>query len=120
MRTKTMLLVVAIATIGLTMPAAQAVEKAYMWPTRRSELTTWHGVYAHPQYGAPVALVVPPTSNLQTNWGWGPTASRVSRVDHQFGRNYVGPGPYGGPFRGRPAWPQDTMQFGVYSVRGPW
>jgi hypothetical protein len=45
---------------------------------------------------------------------------RISRIDHQFTRNYPGPGPFGGGFRTTPHWPQDTAQFGVYYVRGPW
>ena len=66
------------------------------------------------------ALVVPPTANLQTNWGWGVASSRISRIDHQFQRNYPGAGMFGGPFRPTPVWPHDTTQFGVYYVRGPW
>ncbi len=80
----------------------------------------WHGNYAHSAYGQPVALVVPPTAQLQTNWSWGAPSARLSRIDHQFGRNYPGPGPFGGGFRNTPVWPPDTAQFGVYHVRGPW
>lgn len=99
---------------------AEAVEAGYMWPLRRAEMYNWHGAYAHSAYGQPVALVVPPTANLQTNWGWGVGSSRISRIDHQFGRNYPGPGPFGGNFRTLPRWPHDTTNFGVYYVRGPW
>ncbi len=100
--------------------SASAIEAGYMWPLRRAEAYNWHGSYAHSQYGAPVALVVPPTATLQTNWGWGVGSSRISRIDHQFGRNYSGPGPFGAGFRNTPRWPQDTTQTGVYYVRGPW
>ena len=91
-----------------------------MQPWCRAQFYNWNRNYAHYQYGRPRALVVPPTANLQTNWGWGVSSSRLSRLDHQFGRNYPGPGPFGGPFKHTPRWPQDTNQFGVYYVRGPW
>jgi len=92
----------------------------YMTPIQRAQWTNWNRNYAHTEYGAPVALVVPPTANLQTNWGWGVASSRISRIDHQFQRNYPGQGQFGGPFRTTPLWPSDTTQFGVYYVRGPW
>ena len=91
-----------------------------MWPQRRASMYTWHGNYAYTPYGVPTALVVPPTAELQTNWSWGAPSMRISRIDHQFTRDYPGPGPFGGGFRHTPAWPQDTAQFGVYYVRGPW
>ncbi|MEX2168947.1 MAG: hypothetical protein WD851_06535 [Pirellulales bacterium] len=98
----------------------QAFERPYMGPLRRAQVYNWHANYAHVQYGQPVAMVVPPTANLQTNWSWGVASSRISRIDHQFGRNYPGVGPFGGPFSPQPVWPNDTIQFGVYNVRGPW
>ena len=99
-------------------PVAEA--HPHMWPLYRAQNYNWNANYAHVQYGQPVAMVVPPTAQLQTQWGWGVSSSRVGRLDHQFGRNYPGPGPHGGPFQPTPAWPQDTTQFGVYHVRGPW
>ena len=87
---------------------------------RRAAQYNWHGNFAHSAYGYPVALVVPPTANLQTNWSWGAPSSRISRIDHQFGRDYPGPGAVGGAFRNTPVWPGDTAQFGVYYVRAPW
>ena len=98
----------------------QAYERPYMGPLRRAQVYNWHANYAHVQYGQPVAMVVPPTANLQTNWSWGVASSRISRIDHQFGRNYPGVCPFGGPFSPQPVWPNDTIQFGVYNVRGPW
>ena len=88
--------------------------------TDRAQYYPWHGGYVHTEYGAPVALVVPPTARLQTNWSWGTGSSRIQRIDHQFGRNW--PGPYGGGqgFLWTPPWPSDTTQFGVYPVRAPW
>jgi hypothetical protein len=92
----------------------------YMKPIQRAEWYNWNRNYANTEYGQPVALVVPPTANLQTNYGWGVASSRISRIDHQFQRNYPGDGQFGGPFRTTPLWPSDTTQFGVYYVRGPW
>lgn len=111
-----------LLALAMTAGAAALAEAAqpHMWPLRRAQTYNWHQNYAHTQYGQPVALVVPPTVNLRTEWGWGVGSSRVYHADHQFGRNYGGPGPHGGPFRHTPVWPQDTSQFGVYSVRGPW
>lgn len=99
---------------------SEALERPFMGPLRRAQVYNWNANYAHVQYGQPVAMVVPPTANLQTNWSWGVASSRISRIDHQFGRNYPGPGPWGGPFSPQPVWPNDTIQFGVYNVRGPW
>jgi len=95
-------------------------ECGYMLPVKRSCWYNWNRNYAHTEYGQPVALVVPPTANLQTNWGWGVASSRVSRIEHQFQRNFPGYGQFGGPHRPTPVWPSDTSQFGVYHVRGPW
>jgi hypothetical protein len=92
----------------------------YMKAVERAQWTNWNRNYANTDYGQPVALVVPPTATMQTNWGWGVASSRVSRIDHQFQRNYPGDGQFGGPFRSTPLWPSDTTQFGVYYVRAPW
>jgi hypothetical protein len=80
----------------------------------------WHGAYAHTEYGMPMALVVPPTAQLQTNWSWGTGSSRIQRIDHQFHRAWPGPSFGGRGFLWTPAWPSDTTQFGVYPVRAPW
>ena len=121
MRIITRLALAAIALATLLGSGAEDTSAAPVhWPLYRAQTYNWHANYAHYQYGQPLALVVPPTANLQTNWGWGVSSSRISRIDHQFGRNYSGPGPHGGPFRHTPVWPQDTTQFGVYHVRGPW
>ena len=101
-------------------PCPCMVDVGVMQPNERAQYYNWNRPYAHVQYGQPVALVVPPTAQLQTNWGWGVSSMRVSRIDHQFGRNYPGAGVFGGPIKNTPRWPQDTNQFGVYYVRGPW
>jgi hypothetical protein len=110
---------VATLTAAFMVSTAQA-EAPYLHPLRRAELSNWHANYAHSEYGAPIAMVVPPTAQLQTNWSWGAPSTSISRIDHQFGRNYNGPGPFGAGFRKTPVWPSSTHQFGVYHVRGPW
>ena len=81
----------------------------------------WHAGYYDPAWGAPLALVVPPTAYMQTKWGWGVGNSQMTTIDHQFGRSY--PGPFEGGGAGvvpTPPWPSHTDQFGVYYIRGPW
>ena len=81
----------------------------------------WHGNYYHTAWGMPVALVVPPTATLQTDWGWGVGNTRITKIRHQFDRDWPGPGYYDrGLFKPTPRWPSHTDQFGVYPVRGPW
>lgn len=109
---------VVAAAVAATAPAEAF--HPHMWPLYRAQNYNWHAGYNHVQYGQPLAVVVPPTATLQTQWGWGVASSRLSRLDHQFGRDYPGAGPHGGPFQNTPAWPQDTVQFGAYHVRGPW
>ena len=100
---------------------AHAWEPRGWRPARLAQNYTWHGHYRHTAWGTPVALVVPPTASLQTNWGWGVGNTRITPICHQFERNYPGPGQYDAKaFRPTPAWPSDTDQFGVYYVRGPW
>jgi hypothetical protein len=91
-----------------------------MKPVCRAQCYNWNRNYSYTDFGAPTALLVPPTAQLQTNYGWGVASSRISRIDHQFQRNYPGNGQFGGPFRPTPLWPSDTTQFGVYPVRAPW
>lgn len=109
----------AIVFTAFSAAPAQA-EAPYLRPLRRAQNYNWHANYAHAEYGRPVALVVPPTANLQTSWSWGAPSASLSRIDHQFGRNYPGPGPFGGSFNKTPQWPSSTQQFGVYYARGPW
>src|SRR5262245_12784308 len=52
----------------------------------RASLRPWHGRFYNVQYGEPVALVVPPTAELTTDYSWGSVASRMTRIDHQFQR----------------------------------
>src|SRR5215212_2259327 len=124
------ILAAALAVCGLSAmaPIASAVDCwtptiidcGYMKPVYRSQYYNWNRNYAYTDFGAPTALLVPPTAQLQTNYGWGVASSRISRIDHQFQRNFPGYGQFGGPYRPTPLWPSDTTQFGVYPVRAPW
>lgn len=120
--------IIAGGGFSATAPTASALDcwtptvcdVGYMKPICRARYYNWNRNYAYTDYGAPTALVVPPTAQLQTNWGWGVASSRISRIDHQYQRNYPGNGPFGGPYRPTPVWPSDTVEFGVYPVRAPW
>lgn len=80
----------------------------------------WHGAYYYPGVNQPLALVVPPTAGMHTDWAWGMGATRVSAIWHQFQRPYPGQVTYNGGFLPPPVWPSDTSQFGAYYIRGPW
>lgn len=117
---KTLILQSIFVVVAATLVAVEAKAVApYLLPNVRARSYNWNGNFAYTPYGAPTALVVPPTAQLQTNWSWGAPSSRISRIDHQFTRDYMGPG-QGGPIYHTPQWPQDTAQMGVYYVRGPW
>lgn len=82
---------------------------------------SWNRGYYHTAWGVPVALVVPPTAEVQTHWGWGVGNTRVTPICPQFKRDYPGDGAYTrGGYWATPNWPSDTDQFGVYYIRGPW
>jgi hypothetical protein len=81
----------------------------------------WNEPYYNPAWGMPVAVVVPPTAELQTHWGWGVGNTRVTPICPRFKRDYPGPLAYDRAlFQPMPPWPSDTDQFGYYYVRGPW
>ncbi|MFM7107548.1 MAG: hypothetical protein ACKOZU_02930 [Planctomycetaceae bacterium] len=89
----------------------------------RSQGKSWHSAWYDPAEGRPIALVVPPTAEFQSQYGWGVPSSRVAPIYHQFRRPYPGPGAVGGSgggFLPTPNHPSDTVQFGVSAVRGPW
>ena len=96
-----------------------AIEKRYFL---RSQGKSWHSGWYDPTQGRPIALVVPPTAEFQSQYSWGVPSSRVMPLYHQFRRPYPGPGAAAGasPFRPTPTIPSDTVQFGVNAVRGPW
>jgi hypothetical protein len=80
---------------------------------------SWHAPFAHVQWGRPVALIVPPGVNFQTDYSWGVGRTRMAPINHQFARPYAMPGS-SQRLPPHPPWPGDTKQFGVYYVRGPW
>jgi hypothetical protein len=89
----------------------------------RSQGKSWHSSWYDPSEGRPIALVVPPTAEFQSQYAWGVPSSRVAPIYHQFRRPYPGPGGVagsGGGFLPTPNQPSDTVQFGVNAVRGPW
>lgn len=88
----------------------------------RASLRPWHGRYSNVQYGQPIALVVPPTAELTTDYGWGSVASRMTRNDHQFQRPWPNGywSAYSHGYLPTPPWPHDTRNFGIYPIRGPW
>ena len=111
-----------LVSLGLA-AVASAGERTLMGAiaNRRAQTAPWHGNYYEPAWGTPVALVVPPTAEFQTNYHWGVGGYRVTPIYHQFQRGYPGPGQSNGTrFLPTPPWPSDTNQFGVYYVRGPW
>lgn len=109
---------------GLIDPWARADWIAAQWAMTQS----WHAGYYHTGWGAPVALVVPPTARMQTRMGWGVSQSTVTPIYHQFERPYPSAVTADGtavpgmclPLQPTPRWPSHTDQFGVYYVRGPW
>jgi hypothetical protein len=106
---------------GLCSEKHDVYEKRYFL---RSQGKSWHSAWYDPWEGRPIALVVPPTAEFQTQYGWGVPSSRVAPIYHQFRRPYPGPGAVGGSsssgFLPTPNIPSDTVQFGVNAVRGPW
>ena len=123
-------LAVIIAVLGLMSLGTEDADAgkwlANRWGYRFAQTTPWHGNYYHRQYGAPVALVVPPTANAERRMGWGVSQTELMPIYHQFRRAYPGMvdggmgGGMGGPFRPTPYQPSHTDQFGIYYVRGPW
>ena len=124
MKRSLLITVAASALIALALAdgagAGEGSLKGYI-SRRRAQWYPWHGSYYHVAWGMPVALVVPPTAECQTHWGWGVGNTRITPNRHQFNRNWPGPGNYDRRmFKPTPPWPSDTDQFGVYYVRGPW
>jgi hypothetical protein len=122
MKTRTLAIVAAGAALLLTAARLEAYnETHYGHDARwRASLRPWHGRFYNVEYGAPVALVVPPTAELQTDYGWGVCSKRTTRINHQFQRPWPDGRwtPYG--FLPAAEYPSDTRQHGVYYIRGPW
>lgn len=117
---------IAVVVLGLAEvwcgPCADAFEgmMGQSYAQCRASSRPWHAPFYHVMWGQPVALVVPPTAEMETNYHWGVCGTEVTRIDHQFSRRYPGPYYGGVPLMPTPPWPSDTRQFGVYYVRGPW
>jgi hypothetical protein len=121
-----------LAAAILTAAAAPAfaVHPKHGYHARRADVLAryyaaqrpWHGQYAYTPYGTPVALVVPPTSQMHTSYAWGVGQSQMIPIYHQFFRDYPGEMATvgGAEIYSTPYWPSHTDQFGVYPVRGPW
>ncbi len=94
------------------------------WNRQQAMQYSWHGGYNYWKYGAPTALVVPPTAAFQTEYNWGVAQTRTLPIYPQFTQSGAiagGPGLVGpGQFANTPYWPSSTSQFGIYPVRGPW
>jgi hypothetical protein len=94
--------------------------RTHNWNMSQAMSNSWHANYYYPQYGAPLALVVPPTASFQSVYSWGVGRTQSLPIYDQFGlgagSGMVGGGGYNAP----PYWPSNTNQFGVYPVRGPW
>lgn len=118
------LLIVAVALLG-GLIAAEALagghRHAETHANRMARRSSWHGEYQHTASGYAVPLVVPPTANAMTEYGWGVTQQTVRPIYHQFRRGYSGgaESEYDG-LQPTPMWPSHTRQFGVYPVRAPW
>ncbi|MCA9215338.1 MAG: hypothetical protein KDB27_19870 [Planctomycetales bacterium] len=104
-----------VATIA-TSAVADSRDRGANWHNANR---SWHNNYYRADWGHPVAVIVPPTVNWQTNYAWGVGRNRVTPIHFQFGRAYVDPvtGTVTNP---APVWPYDTSMMGSYYVRGPW
>jgi hypothetical protein len=78
-------------------------------------------LYAHPMYGGPVNLVVPPNAYRQGHYTWGVPSSHTTYIRSRFARGGNGGG-YGesNVVGYGPRWPQSTSQLGVYYTRAPY
>jgi hypothetical protein len=81
---------------------------------------SWNTAYYKPGWNMPLALVVPPTAETQSDYGWGVGNYRVTPIYPQFQRQPTASVYDRRLFRPTPVWPSDTKQFGVNYVRGPW
>ena len=121
----------AFAHLGSAMHSGQGLidpwARADWIASQRAMTQSWHAGYSHTGWGAPVALVVPPTARMQTRMGWGVSQSMMTPIYHQFERPYPSAMTDGAavpgmclPLYPTPRWPSHTDQFGVYYVRSPW
>jgi len=116
---KQILFAAAVAAAAVLAKEVRA-ELPQTYAYRQGQRLPWHNGFYDVAWGEPVALVVPPTAEFQSNYGWGVGGTRVSPIYHQFGRPFPGYGGGGGAFLPTPVQASDTQQFGVYYIRGPW
>jgi len=125
MKTRNLLILATVAaSLAFEAGVAQAVGPVTpFWDRvaqRQARRTPWHGGYYNTAWGQPVAVVVPPNVELQTEWSWGVTGTEVTPIWHQYRRHYPGGDPGGAQYGFTPPWSYHTDQFGYYYVRGPW
>lgn len=73
-------------------------------------------MHAHPAWGSPVALVVPPRAASYVDYSWGVPSSRRVAIDRHFPDSGIQGGMQYPP---APVQPTDTSQLGVYYLRVP-
>lgn len=96
--------------------------RTHRWNQEQAQQHSWHQGYYYPQYGQPLALVVPPTASFQSSYSWGVGNTQSMPIYHQYGRPYPGAagGAQSGMYQPPPNQPWSTNQFGVYYSRAPW
>ncbi len=118
------LLAASFLSVLLATEDANAEGRRYdRWAARHARGMSWHSQYNHTATGMPVALIVPPTAHMQSNWGWGVAQNTMTPIYPQFRRSY--PGAQSESSRGNqrmptPNVPSNTDQFGVNYIRGPY
>ncbi|MCD0461034.1 hypothetical protein [Roseiconus lacunae] len=122
---KLLLLLAAVAAVSVTTGESASAEGrkslTQRWAHNFAMDRPWHGGYYNQTYGQPMAVVVPPTAHMRTNYSWGVGQNTMYPIHHQFGRSAPGTGAAApGTFRPTPAWPSHTDQFGYYYIRAPW
>jgi len=108
--------------LALVLAVAAQVQAAGPHGDWRCNYMEWNAGYYSPQWGVPMAVIVPPTVESQSKYGWGTPSLRITPICHQYYHVPGGPGStyYGRAFGYTPAWPSDTDQLGYNYVRGPW
>ena len=80
---KRIALLVAAATVALACAGrAEAYDETHHGHNARyrASLRPWHGRWYNVQYGQPVAIVIPPTAEMSTDYAWGSVSSRMTRI----------------------------------------
>lgn len=111
------LIALAVLSIGLDRIACGRIRSQ----GSKTPAPTWHEGYYEPEWGMPLALVVPPKAEMQVHYGWGVGETRTTPINYQYHRDNPIPGYYNrAGFQPVPYWPNSTDQMGVYYIRGPW